>query len=75
MSDEEAQRDSGSQKSSGEAQTASESQLPDGHGGDGSQRSSEEATSRVLSLGVDSAGGYLVPYQLDKGPKKRRPKK
>lgn len=27
---------------------------------------------RAMSLGVDSAGGYAVPYQLD-GHKKKRP--
>jgi hypothetical protein len=33
----------------------------------------QHQSGRVLSLGVDSEGGYAVPYQLD--TKKKRPKK
>jgi hypothetical protein len=34
----------------------------------------ESQDDRALSLGVDSAGGFAVPYQLD-GTKTVRPKK
>ena len=36
-----------------------------------------DGSMRVLSLGVDSAGGYAVPYQLDtkKQPKPKKGKK
>ncbi len=52
-------------------QSADDSQGPDGR----AREVKDQGTSRVLSLGIDSAGGYAVPYQLDgtKRPKKRRP--
>lgn len=37
-------------------------------------RETHDADGRVMSLGIDSAGGFAVPYQLD-GKKPRKPKK
>ena len=39
-----------------------------------SKPTGDAADKRALALGVDSAGGYLVPKQLD-GKKKRKPRK
>ncbi len=63
------QRSDDSHRSSGDVQIRDDSQEVSGR----TREVKDEGVSRVLSLGVDSAGGYAVPYQLS--GKKGRPRK